>query len=122
MTVVATSRMVHESLKAADGLAQEGISVEVVDLLSISPWDKEAVFESVSKTHRLVIAHEAVKAFGAGAEIAAAAAEEILDELDAPILRIGAPFVPVPFGLEDAYLPAARQVVDAVKKLMERVI
>ncbi len=120
VTVVATSRMVHEALKAARKLMDDGVDVEVVDLLSISPWDKETVFDSVSKTHRLVVAHEAVKQCGIGAEISAAVAEEILDELDAPIQRVGAPFVPVPFSLERAYLPNAEDVVKAVKITMER--
>lgn len=120
VTVIATSRMIHESLKAADRLAEENISIEVIDLLSISPWDKETVFNSVSKTHRLVIAHEAVKSFGAGAEISATVAEEILDEIDAPIMRVGAPFVPVPFSLEKAYLPNADDVISAVKKTLDR--
>jgi pyruvate/2-oxoglutarate/acetoin dehydrogenase E1 component len=120
VTVVATSRMVHESLKAAEMLAQENIQIEVIDLRSISPWDRETVFESVSKTHRLVIAHEAVKDFGIGAEIAATVVEELMDELDAPILRVGAPRVPVPFSLEKVYLPNCHDIVAAVKKTMER--
>ena len=78
------------------------------------------MFQSVTKTHRLVIAHEAVKCFGMGAEISAAVAEEIMDELDAPILRVGAPFVPVPFGLEKAYLPDAAQIGSAAQKVVER--
>jgi pyruvate/2-oxoglutarate/acetoin dehydrogenase E1 component len=119
-TVVATSRMVHETLKAANLLAKEDIYIEVIDLRSISPWDKTAVFESVVKTHRLVIAHEAVKNFGIGAEISASVVEEMMDELDAPILRVGAPFVPIPFSLEKAYLPGADDVVNAVKKTLER--
>ncbi|MGB6066177.1 MAG: alpha-ketoacid dehydrogenase subunit beta [Desulfomonilaceae bacterium] len=119
VTVVATSRMVHESLKAAAALGDQGISVEVIDLRSIQPWDKEAVFKSVAKTHRLVVAHEAVKNFGIGAEISATVAEELMDELDAPIFRVGAPFVPVPFGLEKAYLPGADQVTNAVRKAVK---
>jgi pyruvate/2-oxoglutarate/acetoin dehydrogenase E1 component len=122
VTVVATSRMVHESLKAAEILAQENIQVEVIDLRSIAPWDRETVFESISKTHRLVIAHEAVKDFGIGAEIAATVVEELMDELDAPILRVGAPRVPIPFNLENAYLPNENDIVDAVKKTMERTL
>jgi pyruvate dehydrogenase E1 component beta subunit len=122
VTVVATSRMVHEAGRAAERLAKEGVSVEVIDLLSISPWDQETVFASVAKTHRLVIAHEAVKRFGVGAEIAASVCEEIMDELDAPIVRVGAPFVPVPFSLENSYLPSADDVVSAVKKTIERVL
>ena len=120
VTVIATSRMVHESLKAAESLARENIIIEVIDLLSISPWDRDAVFNSVGKTHRLVIAHEAVKAFGVGAEISAAVAEEILDELDAPIMRVGAPFVPISFALENVYLPDAGDIASAVKKALDR--
>jgi pyruvate/2-oxoglutarate/acetoin dehydrogenase E1 component len=121
VTVVATSRMVHETLKAADSLSEEGIEIEVVDLMSISPWDKETVFKSIEKTHRLVIAHEAVKSFGIGAEISATVAEERMDEMDAPIMRIGAPFVPVPFSLEKCYLPNANNVIEAVKQTLERI-
>jgi pyruvate/2-oxoglutarate/acetoin dehydrogenase E1 component len=120
VTVVATSRMVHEALKAADILGQENINIEVIDLLSISPWDKETVLNSVAKTHRLVIAHEAVKSFGVGAEISAVVAEEIMEELDAAIMRVGAPFVPIPFSLEKAYLPNADDVIKAVKRTLER--
>jgi pyruvate dehydrogenase E1 component beta subunit len=120
VTVVTVSKMVHESLKAAEALAEEGIHVEVIDLLTISPWDRETVFNSVGKTHRLVIAHEAVKSFGIGAEISAAVSEAILDEVDAPIMRVGAPFVPVPFSLEKAYLPGAEDIIIAVKKTLER--
>ncbi|MGD9973893.1 MAG: alpha-ketoacid dehydrogenase subunit beta [Desulfatirhabdiaceae bacterium] len=118
VTVVATSRMVHESLKAAGILATEKIDVEVIDLVSISPWDKDTVFQSISRTHHLVVAHEAVKQFGIGAEICATVAEEIMDELDAPIGRVGAPFVPVPFSLEQAYLPNAGDVIAAVRKVL----
>jgi pyruvate/2-oxoglutarate/acetoin dehydrogenase E1 component len=120
VTVVAVSKMVHESLKAAETLAEEGINVEVIDLLTVSPWDRETVFNSVGKTHRLVVAHEAVKSFGMGAEISAAVSEEIMDELDAPIMRVGAPFVPVPFSLEKAYLPNADDITTAIKKTLER--
>ncbi len=118
VTVVATSRMVHQALEAAGTLAAEGIEIEVIDLRTISPLDKETIFESVEKTSRLVIAHEAVKAFGIGAEIAAMVCEEMIDLLDAPIARVGAPFVPVPFNLEDAYLPNAGNVVRSVRKLV----
>jgi pyruvate/2-oxoglutarate/acetoin dehydrogenase E1 component len=120
VTIVTASRLVQESLKAADVLAQEGISVEVVDLMTIQPWDKETVFSSVAKTHRLITAHEAVKQFGFGAEISAVVAEEILDELDAPIMRVGAPFVPASYSLEKFYVPGADDVIDAVRKTLER--
>ena len=120
VTIVTVSRMVHESLKAAQALAGEGIHAEVIDLLTISPWDRETVFNSVGKTHRLVIAHEAVKTFGIGAEISASVCEEIMDELDAPVMRVGAPSVPVPFSLEKAYLPDSEDVIEAVKKTLDR--
>jgi pyruvate dehydrogenase E1 component beta subunit len=118
-TVVATSRMVHQSLEAAKILSNEGIDVEVIDLRTINPLDKETIFKSVEKTSKLVIAHEAVKAFGIGAEIAAMVCEEMIDCLDAPVLRVGAPFVPIPFNLENLYLPNSGDVVKAVKKVME---
>ena len=119
VTVVATSRMVHQSLDAAKTLSNEGTEVEVIDLRTISPLDKETIFKSVEKTSKLVVAHEAVKAFGIGAEISAMVCEEMIDCLDAPILRVGAPFVPVPFNLEKFYLPNSEDVIKAVKKVME---
>ncbi len=119
VTVIATSRIVHDAMKASTELEAEGISLEVIDLRTIQPWDKETVFNSIGKTHRLVIAHEAVKQFGIGAEMSATVAEEIMDELDAPILRVGAPFVPVPFSLEKQFLPDTRQIVEAVRKMYE---
>ena len=119
VTVVSVSRMVHQVLEAAKMLSNEGIEVEVVDLRTISPLDKETIFKSVEKTSRLVVAHEAVKAFGIGAEISAMVTEEMLDYLDAPVLRVGAPFVPVPFNLENYYLPNSDDVIKAVKKVME---
>ena len=100
-------------------MAKEGIEIEVIDLRTITPLDKETLFRSVEKTSRLVIAHEAVKAFGIGAEISAMVAEEMIDVLDAPILRVGAPYTPVPFNPERLYLPNAGDVVTAVKKVLE---
>ncbi|MGO9620454.1 MAG: alpha-ketoacid dehydrogenase subunit beta [Desulfobaccales bacterium] len=119
VTVVATSRMVHQALAGAKVLANEGIDVEVIDLRTINPLDKETIFNSVEKTSKLVVAHEAVKAFGIGAEIAAMVCEEMIDHLDAPVLRVGAPFVPVPFNLENLYLPNSADVIKAVKRVME---
>jgi pyruvate/2-oxoglutarate/acetoin dehydrogenase E1 component len=120
VTVVATSRMVHEAMKAAALLSEEKIDIEVLDLISISPWDRDAVFNSVSRTHRLVVAHEAVKQCGIGAEIVASVCEEIMDELDGPVQRVGAPFVPIPFSMEQSYLPNASDVVGAVKRALDR--
>lgn len=118
VTVVATSRMVHHSLEAAKALAGEGIDAEVIDLRTITPLDKEAIFQSVRKTARLVVAHEAVTAFGVGAEVVATVCEELPGGLRAPPARVGAPFVPVPFAQEKQYLPGAADVVRAVKRVM----
>jgi len=118
VTIVATSRMVHQSLEAAESLSREGIEAEVIDLRTIVPLDQETILRSVEKTSRLVIAHEAVKLFGIGAEISAMVCEERIDCLDAPILRVGAPFAPVPFNLERFYLPDAQSVREAARKVL----
>lgn len=120
VTVVATANMVHTALGAAEKLAAEGIGLEVVDPRTLYPLDGETIFASVKKTHRLVILHEEVKFAGSGAEIAAQVAEEAFDYLDAPILRVAAPFCPVPFSppLEKAYVPSEQQLIDAVRKVM----
>lgn len=118
-TVVTYGATVHRVARAAETLAKEGIELEVLDLRSLQPWDENAVLESLKRTHRLLIAHEAVEAFGVGAEIAARMADIGFDELDAPILRVGAPFVPVPFApsLEKQYQPQEDDVIAAVRKL-----
>jgi len=120
VTVVATANMVHTALSAAEKLAADGISVEVVDPRTLYPLDEAGIIESVKKTHRLVIVHEEVKFAGSGAEIAALVAERAFDYLDAPILRVGAPYCPVPFSppLEQAFIPSEQQIIDAVKKAM----
>ena len=97
VTIVSYSIGMKNARGAADLLAKDGIKAEVIDLITLSPWDKETVLNSVKKTHRLCIVHEAVKQGGFGAEIAATVAEEALEYLDAPILRYGAPFCPIPF-------------------------
>lgn len=101
-TIVSYSIGMKAALGAAALLEKDGIYCEVIDLMTLSPWDKEAVLASVKKTHRLCICHEAVKQGGMGAEIAAVIAEEAMMYLDAPIRRYAAPFVPLPFspGLE----------------------
>ena len=119
ITVVAVSRMVHQSLVAAEALSKDGIEVEVIDLMTIIPLDKETIFKSVEKTSKLVIAHEAVKEFGIGAEISAMVCEEMIDCLDAPIVRVGAPFSPIPYNLEKFYLPNSEDVIKAVRKVLE---
>ena len=97
VTIVSYSIGMKNARGAADLLAKEGIKAEVIDLITLSPWDKETVLNSVKKTHRLCIVHEAVKQGGFGAEISATVAEEAMEYLDAPILRYGAPFCPIPF-------------------------
>jgi pyruvate/2-oxoglutarate/acetoin dehydrogenase E1 component len=122
VTVVALSRLVSESLAAADELAADGIEVEVIDPRTLVPLDLETIVESVARTHRLVVAHEAVAHGGFGAEITARVQEAAFDELDAPIGRVGAPFAPVPFSppLEDAYLPGKDDVAVAVRAVLAR--
>jgi pyruvate dehydrogenase E1 component beta subunit len=115
VTIVATSRMVHEAVTAAERLAADGIEAEVIDPRTLVPLDLDAIVASVRRTNRLVIAHEAVTHGGFGAEIAAAVQAAAFDDLDAPIARVGAPFTPVPFSppLEDAYVPGADEIVAA---------
>jgi pyruvate dehydrogenase E1 component beta subunit len=122
VTVVALSRLVSEALAAAEELAEAGIEVEVVDPRTLVPLDLESIVESVRRTHRLVVAHEAVVHGGFGAEIAAQVQAAAFDELDAPIERVGAPFAPVPFSppLEDAYLPGRAEVTAAVRATLGR--
>lgn len=117
VTIVSYSIMMSLVNEAAKELEADGYSVEVIDLRTLSPFDKGTVVESVKKTHRLLIAHEAVKIGGLGSEIAAVVAEEALDYLDAPIVRIGAAFTPVPFSppLEEAYRPKVKDIVNGVK-------
>ncbi|HID87819.1 MAG TPA: alpha-ketoacid dehydrogenase subunit beta, partial [Anaerolineae bacterium] len=120
VTVVATAAMVHKALAAAEELAKDGISVEVVDPRTLTPLDEEGIIASVKKTHRLVIVHEAVKRGGPGGEIAAVVAERAFDYLDAPIKRVTAPFTPVPFSpaLESEFIPNEAKIVAAVREVV----
>jgi pyruvate dehydrogenase E1 component beta subunit len=115
LTIVTYGAMLHKALAAAETLAARDLEAEVIDLRTIQPWDQATVLESLSRTHRLVVAHEAVEAFGVGAEVAARMAQIGFDELDGPIQRVGGAFMPVPFGraLEAAYLPGEAQIVAA---------
>lgn len=117
-TIVAMGRMVHEALKAAEQLKAFDIDAEVVDARSLQPFDTETVVQSVKKTHRVLVVHEAVRSGGFGAEIAARIQEEAFDYLDAPVARVGAPFSPVPFSpaLESLYVPNAERIVEEAKK------
>ena len=119
-TIVCYGAAVHWAMEAAATLAKDGIEAEVLDLRSLQPWDEAAVLESLSRTHHLVVAHEAVEAFGVGAEIVARMADAGFDELDGPILRVAAPFTPVPFAksLEAAWRPDASRIVAAVRRTL----
>jgi acetoin:2,6-dichlorophenolindophenol oxidoreductase subunit beta len=120
VTVVALSRLVHDALGAAERLAAEdGIEAEVIDPRTLVPLDLQTIVESVRRTGRLVVAHEAVAQSGFGAEIAASVQEAAFDDLDAPVARVGAPFAPIPFSapLEDAYLPGVDEILTAVRGL-----
>ena len=119
VTIVAYGMMVLLALEAAEHLAAEGISVEVLDLRSIQPLDVEAILASVAKTSRVVVLYESHRFLGIGAEVASVIAEEGFESLDAPIVRVAPPNVPVPFSptLEDAYLPQVADIEAAVRKL-----
>jgi len=117
LTIIAHSRMVQESLKAADQLATDNIAAEVIDLRTIAPWDRETVLASVEKTKRAIVVHEAVREFGIGAEIASTLNERLFGRLKAPIVRLGGAFCPVPFAkpLETAFAPQAANIADAAR-------
>jgi pyruvate dehydrogenase E1 component beta subunit len=120
ITIVATSFMVHEALAAADRLKERGIDAEVVDPRTLVPLDIDTIVESVKKTHRVVVAHEAVRFCGVGAEIASQITEKAFDFLDGPPLRIGAPSSPVPYSpaLEKEWVPGADEILEAANTLV----
>jgi pyruvate dehydrogenase E1 component beta subunit len=120
VTIVSYGWALKPVLEATATLAGEGIEVEVIDLRSLLPWDEAAVLASLARTHRLVIAHEAVEAFGIGAEIAARMADIGFDELDAPIIRLGAPFAPSPIArqAERDYRPNVESIIRAVRRTL----
>jgi len=105
ITIISYSIGMKTAGEVAGILEKQGINAEIIDLRTLVPYDRETILESVKKTHRLAVIHEAVKQGGAGAEIAAFVAENAIEYMDAPIMRFGAPFVPVPFSppLEKAY-------------------
>jgi pyruvate/2-oxoglutarate/acetoin dehydrogenase E1 component len=120
VTLIAYSAMLTNAREAAEILARDGISAEVIDLRTLMPLDMATIATSVTKTHRAVIAHEAVQNAGLGAEIAARVGSELFDELDAPVTRVGCPFAPIPFApeLEQALLPGTPDIVRAVRSLL----
>jgi 2-oxoisovalerate dehydrogenase E1 component beta subunit len=119
ISVITYGAMVHLALEAAQMLAKDGIDLEVVDLRTLAPLDKEAIYESVRKTSKAIVLHEDNKTGGVGAEVAALLAEECFDSLDGPIMRIAAPDTPVPFStpLEEFFLPKTADVVAAGRTL-----
>ena len=121
LTIVALSRMVDEALATAERLAADGIEAEVIDPRTLVPLDLDTIAESVARTNRLLIAHEAVEQGGFGAELAARVQAAAFDDLDAPIERVGAPFSPVPFSppLEDAYAPGVNEIFAVAVRLTE---
>ena len=119
-SIITYGRTVLDAIEVAGQLAEEGISVEVIDLRTIAPYDEATVTTSVRKTGRAIVLHEAVKAYGTGAEIAARLNETLFGELKAPIHRIGGAFSPVPMAnvLEQAWIPTKEGVKDAVRATM----
>lgn len=121
VTVVATFRMVHKALQVAAELENEGIGLEVIDPRTLFPLDKEKILESIRKTGKLITVDEGNKTGGMGSEIAAIVAEEAVEYLQAPIIRVAAPMIPVPYSkpLEDFYIPSEGAIQDAVRRVME---
>jgi 2-oxoisovalerate dehydrogenase E1 component beta subunit len=119
IVVVTYSAMLYVALEAAEILAKEGIELEVIDLRSLVPLDKELILESVRRVNKVMILHEDTRTGGMAGEIAAIIAEEAFDDLDGPILRVTAPDTPVPYAaaLEDAFIPRADDVVRAARRL-----
>ncbi len=122
VTVIAVGPLVHRALEAAEQAEAEGISVEIVDPLSLQPLDEDTLVASVKKTNRAVVAHEAVTRMGFGAEVAAMLQEKAFDWLDAPIERVGAPFAPIPFAppMERFVVPGPPEVLAAIRKTVAR--
>lgn len=119
ITVIAWGMMLHVALEAAEALQQEDISLEVIDLRTILPLDKETIASSVEKTSKVMVVHEDTRTGGVGAEIAAILAEDLFDYLDGPIVRVTAPDTPVPFAssLEEEFIPSAQKLISAARKL-----
>jgi 2-oxoisovalerate dehydrogenase E1 component beta subunit len=119
LSIITYGAMLHQALAAAERLTQEGIDVEVLDLRSLKPLDKEAILATVRKTGKVLIVHAANKLAGVGAEVAALIAEQAFEWLDAPVQRMGGLDTPIPFSppLEDAYRPNAEKIYSAARAL-----
>lgn len=120
ITVITYGAMLQNAIKVAGELAEKGVSVEIIDLRTLSPLDKETILRSVEKTNRAIIYHEDTRTLGIGAEIAAILADEGFESLDAPVARITAPDTPIPFSppLEDFFLPGTEQLIEEVERLV----
>jgi 2-oxoisovalerate dehydrogenase E1 component beta subunit len=121
LTVITWGAMVYTAEEAAEQLDADGVSVEIIDLRTILPWDKAAVLESARKTSKVLVLHEDTRTGGFGAEIAATIAEEAFEDLDAPVKRVTAPDTPSPFSppLEKAFIPQVDDVVAGLRELAE---
>jgi 2-oxoisovalerate dehydrogenase E1 component beta subunit len=119
VSVITYGAMVHKALEAAESLARRGISAEVVDLRTVYPFDEEAVLRSIEKTAHALVLYESYRFLGIGSEVAAMIAEKAFEHLDAPVIRLAPPNVPVPFSppLEDAFLPQVADIEAAVDRL-----
>jgi 2-oxoisovalerate dehydrogenase E1 component beta subunit len=119
VSIITYGAMVHKALEAADALAQRGISAEIVDLRTVYPLDEEAILRSIEKTSRALVLYESYRFLGIGTEVAAVIAEKAFEHLDAPVVRLAPPNVPVPFSppLEDAFLPQIADIEAAVDRL-----
>ncbi|MCZ6747950.1 MAG: alpha-ketoacid dehydrogenase subunit beta, partial [SAR324 cluster bacterium] len=122
LTIVSWSAMVHTCADAVARLTAEGMSAELIDLRTLWPWDKEAVYGSVGRTGRLLIVQEAVSVSGFGAEIAASVAQDLFAALRAPIRRLGAPRIPISYAppLEDVVRVGVENIVAAARSLVEK--
>jgi pyruvate dehydrogenase E1 component beta subunit len=112
VTVIATARMVHEALEAAKKLSDKGVELEVIDPRTLLPLDKASILNSVKKTRKVIIAHEARKTGGIGGEISAIITEEVFDYLDAPVVRVTGPDLPMPF------VPSEKDIIQAVESIL----
>lgn len=120
LSIITYGAPLHEALKAADELASENVSVEVLDLRTVKPLDVDAIYETTRKTSKVLIVHEANLTGGVGAEVAALISQHAFEHLDAPLVRLAAPDIPPPYApvLEDASRPNKQKILDAAKKLL----
>jgi 2-oxoisovalerate dehydrogenase E1 component beta subunit len=121
LTIITFGAMVYTALEAAKALADGGVEAEVIDLRSLAPLDRDAILESVAKTNRVLLLHEATLTGGIGGELAAIISEHAFEYLDAPVMRVASADAPVPYAppLETAFLPSVAKVVEAAKRLVE---